>query len=100
MTPAQPEASAKAPWTRTMVGLGPLSWCAATAAAACAAGLAEAPVPAIRTTPMMADSAASKILFSPGLLGEQRTFTVPPGGSGRPGRGVAPGRGRGLADEA
>src|SRR6266536_109974 len=96
MTPAQPEASANAPWTRTMVGLGPLSWCAATVAAD-VAGLAEAPVPAKRITPMMADSAASKILFGLGLLGELRTFTVHPGGSGRPGRGVAPGRGRGVS---
>src|SRR5882757_1961294 len=64
MTPAQPEASAKAPWTRTMVGLGPLSWRAVTAAAADVAGLAEAQIPARRSTPMMADSAASRVLVS------------------------------------
>jgi len=39
------------------------------------AGLAEAPVPVKRITPMMADSAVSKTLFSLGLLGELRTFT-------------------------
>jgi hypothetical protein len=47
-----------------MVGLGPLSWRAVTAAAADVAGLAEAQVPARRSTPMMADSAASRVLVS------------------------------------
>src|SRR6266566_6087218 len=100
MTPPQPEASAKAPWTRTMVGLGPLSWCAATAAADMA-GLAEAPVPAKRITPMMADSAVSKTLFSLGLLGELRTFTGTSWGVW-PARAGSCARARpgGLADEA
>src|SRR6266851_9700489 len=91
MTPPQPEASAKAPWIRTMVGLGPSLWCAA----ADVAGLAEAPAPAKRVTPMMADSAANTILFSPGLLVKLRTFTgtswvgsVRPGGERYPGAGL------------
>src|SRR5216683_5469558 len=97
MTPPQPEASAKAPWTRTMVGLGPSPWCEA----ADVAGLAEAPVPAKRTTPMMADSAASMILFSLGLLVELGTFTGTSWiESGRPGGEFYPGAAGGLADEA
>src|SRR5215218_639413 len=79
MTPAQPEASAKAPWIRTIVGLTPLLWSAAPAVAADLAGLAEAPSPANRVTPMMADSATSAILFSLGMVVERRTSIRPPG---------------------
>src|SRR5712691_560578 len=101
MTPPQPEASANAPWTRTMVGLAALSCCVVAAAAADVAGLAVAQVAASRITPMMADRAASKVLFSPGLLAELRTCTgtswvVRPAQAGSCAR-ARPG---GLGDEA
>src|SRR5713101_1060264 len=69
VTPLQPEASAKAPWIRTIVGFGPLSSCALNLG-----GPADAPVPAKRITPAKTDRSASNIRFSLGLRVELRLF--------------------------
>src|SRR5713101_2262744 len=70
ITPLQPEASAKAPWIRTIVGLGPLSSCALTAVDL--GWPPEAPVPAKRITPAKADSTTSRVLLSLGVVVELR----------------------------
>src|SRR6266851_9282688 len=74
MTPLQPEASAKAPWIRTIVGLGPLSSCAVVLTAVNLGWPADAPVPAKRINAAKADSTMTRVLLNLGLVVELRMF--------------------------